>query len=298
MEFNLPTTKEQMHQILVELFDHYRVRKEGFEETTLEELSLERLNVTFDNNQELTNKARELLKADQEREIQKYNAEINAKILGLRQKIALIEDNHTKEMANVSILYEESIKKVQNQAVKSGLVVSSVMVDKTALLEDSKNQKIADLTQAKNFQVASITAEIEQLNAMLEESEEIFYVIHQKELDKKYIELCDEREKTRIEIFKYNNSLEEKEQRHANSIKEAKSSLHLRFLEIKAAEYTKDQLVEMGYFKDVIACVSAYYDTLEPLTAYQSFLADKELMTYLDFYYEQVALYYKLRAGL
>ena len=298
MDFNLPTTQAQMHEVLVELFNHYRVRKQGYEEIVLQELSLPRLEMKVESDADLMDRAENLLKADHVREITKYQNELTSKLTGLQEKVELLEKSHAEEIENVTNLYNQSIEKVQNQVVKAGLINSTIVVDKTALLEDSKNQKIADLTGAKNEKVASLLAEIEQINGLLSTSEEYFSAIHQNEIDKKFIELCAEREKNKIEIFKYNNGLDEKEQRVANSIKQTASSLHLRFLEIKAAEYTKDQLVEMGYFKDVIACVSAYYDTLEPLTAYQNFLANKELMTYLDFYYEQVALYYKLRAGL
>ena len=297
MEFNLPTTKEQMHEVLVALFNHYRVRKQGFEEITLEQLCLPRLEVKIESDSDLMAKAQSLLKAEHIRESANYQKELTSKITGLQEKIALLEKSHLTEVASIENLYSQSIEKVQNQVIKSGLISSSIVVDKTAILEDSKNQKIANLTQEKNEKVASILAEIEEINYLISTSEEYFATIHQHDLDKKFIELCLEREQKRVEVFKYNNGLDEKEQRVANSIKQTESSLYLKFLEIKAAEYTKDQLIEMGYFKDVIACISAYYDTLEPLTAYQSFLADKELMTYLDFYYEQVALYYKLRAG-
>ncbi len=298
MEFNLPTTKEQMYAVLVELFDHYRVRKEGYEETELKDLVLERLDITEETDSELLLKAKKLLEAEHEREIKNYETELSSKVVALQEQISLLERHCVQEVASITNLYRESVSKVQNQAVKSGLLNSSIIVDKTALLEDSKNQKITQTIQEKDYQVALITAEMEELNAKLSASTEYFEAIHQKDINKKFVELCDERAKKKIEVFKYNNSLDEKEQRHANSIKEAKSSLYLRFLDIKAAEYTKDQLVDMGYFKDVINCVSAYFDTLEPLTAYQTFLAEKQLVTYLDYYYEQVALVYKLRAGI
>lgn len=298
MEFNLPTTKEEMYVVLAELFNHYRVRKEGYEETELIDLELERLNTTQESDSELLTKAQKLLKAQHEREIKNYETELSSKIVALQEQISLLERHSVQEVSSITNLYKESVKKVQNQAIKSGLLNSSIIVDKTALLEDSKNQKIAQVIQEKNDKVAIYTAEIEQLNAKLASSADYFKAIHQCDVDKMFIELCEDREKKKIEVFKYNNSLDEKEQRHSNSIKETKSSLYLRFLDIKAAEYTKDQLVDMGYFKDVIKCISAYFDTLEPLAAYHLFLAEKELVTFLDYYYEQVALVYKLRAGV
>ncbi len=298
MEFTLPTTKEEMYEVLEQLFNHYRVRKEGFEEVSLEELALERLNIDFETDSELMTKAQELLKAEHEREIKEYQLNLTSKIKEMQEKITLIEENSEEEIAKITTLYSESIAKVQNQALKAGVASSTIVIDKTALLEDSKNQKIALLTQEKNDKVANLLAEIEKLNLLLSNSQEYFSLVHQKEIEKKFIELSDNREEKKIEIFKYNNGLDEKEQRYSNSIKQTKSSLHLRFLDIKAAEYTKDQLVEMGYFKDVINCVCAYFDTLEPLYAYQAFLSEKQLMVFLDFYYEQVALLYKYKAGI
>ena len=297
MEFTLPSTKDEMYSVLEVLFDYYRVRKEGYEDVVLQELSLERLDSTLPSDQTLLAKAERLLKAQHEREIKDYQTELSSKISAIQEKIELIEKNSLEEITNITNLYNESMAKVQNQVFQSGLLNSSIMVDKTATLEDSKNQKIAQITQEKNDKVSSLTAEMQQLNAKLSASAEHFAIIHQKEIDKKFIELSDERDKKRIEVFKYNNSLDEKEQRYANSIKETKSSLHIRFLDVKSGEYTKDQLVEIGYFKDVIRCVSAYFDTLEPLRAYQTFLAENQLITYLDYYYEQVALSYKYKAG-
>ncbi len=298
MDFTLPTTKEEMYEVLEQLFNHYRVRKQGYEEITLNELSLERLDITYETDQELLEKAQKILKAEHEREITKYESELSSKIIALQEKITLLENSHQEEIANITKLYSESILKVQNQALKAGIANSSIVVDKTAQLEDSKNKEIALLTQTKNEKVATLLAEKEQLNLLLSQSEEYFLTIHQKEIDKKFIELCDERRQKEIEVFKYNNGLDEKEQRYANSIKQTKSSMYLRFLEIESAEYSKDQLVEMGYFKDVIKCVCAYFDTLEPLSAYQIFLAENRLTTFLDFYYEQVALLYKYKAEI
>ncbi len=298
MEFNLPTTRGEMFEVLKQLFNHYRVRKQGYEEITMQELLLERLDIDYETDQDLLTKAEKLLEAEHEREIKKYKNELSSKVIALQEKISLLENNCVEEIASITTLYDESIAKVQNQVLKTGLSNSSILVDKTALLEDSKNQKIALLTQEKNEKIATLSAEIEQINALLLASEEYFSIIHQKEIEKKFIELCDDREQKRIEVFKYNNSLDEKEQRYANTIKQTQSSLYLRYLDIKAAEYTKDQLVEMGYFKDVITCVCSYFDTLEPLEAYQSYLAEKQLTTYLDYYYEQIALLYKYRAGI
>ena len=177
-----------------------------------------------------------------------YQNEINSSILELNQKIALLEQNATSEIQNITALYDESIAKVENQAIKAGLINSSIVADKTAVLEEGKIQKIALITQEKDNKKASLLAEIESLNFKLDNEEAYFSQIHQSEIDAKVIELTDKQEQKKMEVFKYNNSLDEKEQRYANTIKESKCSLRLRFLDISSGEYTKDQLIDMGYY--------------------------------------------------
>ena len=150
----------------------------------------------------------------------------------------------------------------------------------------------------KNEKIASLTAEIEGLNLKMTNIDDYFNQIHQSEIDAKVIELKDKQEQKRIEVFKYNNSLDEKEQRYSNTIKESKCSLRLRFLDISSGEYTKDQLIDMGYYNDVIRCVSGYYDTLEPLTAYQDILDERKLIIYLEDFYETFVHSYKFNAGI
>ena len=57
--------------------------------------------------------------------------------------------------------------------------------------------------------------------------------------------------------------------------------------------FTKDQLVEMGYYKDAIDCVCAYFDTLNPVTAFQQIAHDTKVAIYLDDYYSNVVYMYK-----
>ncbi len=297
MEFNLPTTKTEMYTILKDLFYYYRVRKEGYQEVNLVELDLPRLIIQEMTEEEFIEKAKNLLKGQHEREILSYENGINSQILELEKKKSLIEQNAISEIEKVKVLYSESVKKVENQVVKAGLFNSSIIVDKTVVLEDSLNDKISRITQDKNQQIASIDAKITALNGELLNSKSYFENIHQMEIDKKILELKDDYQKLITETFKYNNALEEKEQRYSNSIKETKASLYIRFLDVSSGEYTKDQLVEMGYYTDVIRCVRGYYDTLPADTAFRDMNAEGDLMIYLDDYYDQMLYAYRTSAG-
>ena len=81
-------------------------------------------------------------------------------------------------------------------------------------------------------------------------------------------------------------------------MKETKASLYLRFLDISSGEYTKDQLVEMGYYTDVIRCIRGYYDTLPVEDAYRDMFAEDKLAIYLEDYYQEIMYIYKLHAGI
>ena len=58
----------------------------------------------------------------------------------------------------------------------------------------------------------------------------------------------------------------------------------------------KEQLVEMGYYADVVKCVMAYYNTLSPLDAYRDLSSEQQVIIYLDDYYSSVLYNYQMRA--
>ena len=53
----------------------------------------------------------------------------------------------------------------------------------------------------------------------------------------------------------------------------------------------------MGYYKDAIDCVCAYFDTLSAVAAYQQISHDSKVAIYLDDYYANVVYMYKTLAN-
>ena len=68
-------------------------------------------------------------------------------------------------------------------------------------------------------------------------------------------------------------------------------------MEIKSNYFTVEQLFEMGYYNDVMDCISAYYDLLDANEAYQDIVNESRLVFYLDDYYQDVVYMYKMRAS-
>jgi len=294
MEFNLPTTKGEMYAILNDLFYYYRIRREGYEEINLQPLNLTRMEYQPATDEELKVKAEKLVAAQKSRELSDYKSKLSREITVLAEKITLAESNAVREVEAVEKLYADSIEAVLKKATVAGIYSSSIMVDKTAQLEDSKNKSIQEITSKNNENIASLTAQKTALEYELSAAEDYFKSSHEADTDKKLTELIDEREKTVREVFEYNNALDEKEQRYINTIKQTNASLKLRFLDISTGHFTKDQLVDMGYYEDVIRCVCGYFDRLDPSAAFQDIGSEKKLAVYLDDYYQDLVYMYSL----
>ncbi|MBE5736801.1 MAG: hypothetical protein E7348_00165 [Clostridiales bacterium] len=298
MEFNLPTTKAQMYVVLNDLFYYYRIRREGFQGINLLPLDLDKMSTAVPTDTELNTTANTLLSASHEREIKNYQQEISLEITEIQTKIDLVNQNSAKQVDEVNQLYEQSLKKIQGQIASSGLINSSIIIDKTAQLEQEKNAKITEINLSCDSEVASLTAKKTALEKKLDDSSTYFSSIHSKEKTAKVVELKEDRKKLSNEIFKYNNAIEEKIQRYDNSLKEINASFELRFLDITSGEITHDQLVEMGYYEDVIRCVCGYYDTLNATDAFYDISSERKLAIYLDEYYTEIVYTYKVRAGI
>lgn len=298
MEFNIPTTKEQMYNVLNDLFYYYRIRRETYEDVDLEELFLPRLEQVAIDESDLWDQAEIELSGKHEREIQDYKQELNAQILQINEQMELCAQSALSQVANAEELFAQSVAKIQKQIANSGLINSTIIIDKTAGLEESKNQEIIRINAERDKTLEALRSKRSVAESKLANSSNYFLLIHKKEIDAKCEEFKKDIQKTQREIFKYNNSLDEKEQRYANTIKETKASLRLRFLDISSGEFTHDQLVEMGYYTDVIRCVSGYYDTLSAVDAYYDIASEKKLAIYLEDYFQDIVYAYKLRANV
>ena len=298
MEFNTPTTLAELYNTLSEIYYYYRVRREGYEDAEMEELVLDKMEYSVPTEEEFKEKAQTLLSAQFEREELEYINSLDATLKGLESKLTALNDSVNTRIREINELYEQSIEKVESRAVKSGLINSSIVADKTAALEKAKNEQIALILEKRDEDVATLIAQTEELQTKIDGADEYFKALREKELDKKILELKDESEKTEREVFKYNNGILEKETRYRNTIKQAEATLKLQFLEISMGEYTKDQLVDMGYYQDVIDCVTSYYDKFSAAEAFQKITDEKKLAVYLDDMYAEVIYAYRSKAGL
>lgn len=297
MNFGTPTSKANMYEILQQIFHYYRIERNEYEETVLEELNLERMTFNPLSDEELLLKAQVLLKGKHEREIQEYKSATEQEIAKMNAKITSLNSERTKAVADISLLYTQSEEKVERQAQKNGVSNSSIVVDKITALQTAMNNKISETYTLYAEKISECQAEITRQNTKKAQAESYFASIHEKEISAKAKELKDEQDETQRTVFKYNNSLEEKEIRYRNTIKKSNAELKLKYLDIKSSELSRDELVDMGYYDDALTCVCAFYDRLSVVTAYQDILLEERLMTFLDDQYQNLVYMYKLKAG-
>ena len=297
MTFNTPTTKNQMYQILQEIFNYYRIQRETSPEITLNALSLTRMTYTPMTDAQRTTKAQTLLKAKQEEKLLEYKTDLSSQISELSSRISTCATQRTAEENNARANYATAKSNLQTEAVKRGIAQSSAVVNKLADLDVQLANALTAIASDYNGQISLYSAKRSLLQTRLNNADSYYTNVFNYEVQAEKERIKQEEEKLQREIFKYNNGLDEKEQRAANGNLTAIRGLQLRYMNISSNEFTKDQLIEMGYYQDAINCVCAYYNTLSASTAYQQISQDTKVAIYLDDYYSNILYMYQSRAG-
>lgn len=293
MTFNTPTTKNEMYEILQEIFHYYRIQRQADTEVTLNDLELDRLVYTPMTGEALATKAQNNIRGVQKEKVLDYKKKISDEIAELGVTITLYGTQKTAAENAARTSYAAATEKAEREAVKRGIAQSSAVIDRIADLQVALASEITAIDNAYDEKIATAQARLSRLQTDLAGADTYYDQVFSFELMAEKDRLKEEENKLIREIFKYNNGLDEKEQRAANSKITAMRSLELRQMNLSSNVFTKDQLVEMGYYKDAIACVCAYFDTLSPLTAFQQIAHDAKVAIYLDDYYTNVVYMYR-----
>lgn len=297
MVFPTPTTQAEMYETLKDIFYYYRIRREEDTGVTLTVLSLTRMTYTPPTDQQRRTQAETALKSSQEERLIAYKKKLSDEIAALNAEITATAANKETLKTKARESYAAASDKAERDAIKRGIAESSAALDRIADIATALAAELAEIDAAAAAKTAAAQARITALTADLNGAEDYFEDVFEYEILAKIDELKQKEEETAREVFKYNNSLDEKEQRSANSVATAMRQMQLKYLDVNSDFFSKDELIEMGYYNDVIDCVCAYYDTLSALTAYQTLAHDRKAAVYLDDYYANVVLMYKTLAN-
>ena len=293
MTFDNPTTKEEMYEILKEIFNYYRLRRPEHDQVVLNSLELGKIEFTPLTDEQITAKAETLLYAGHKREKTEEKNKLEDEIAKINEKIAALEAEAEEGIAEAEKKYGETIKWLNEDSANKGLLYSTVISDKIIEARKELSEKKGKINAELLKEKAILNASLDALNDRLDSLDTYYADIHAKEIEAKCAELKDEQDKTAMEVFRYNNGITEKEQRYENTLIQSQITLELRYLDLSSKEYTKSQLVDMGYYRDAVDCVCAYYDTLPAADAYNDIKNETGLIIYLEDYYENVIFMYK-----
>ena len=297
MTVDRPTSKDEMYEILNQIFNYYRVVLPSYEQPQLSELTLARLDVAPLTDEQLEEKARALLACEFKENYEKNLQKLTVELSELNVLTAKQEEIAQNSISKLNEIYSASLEKVRAQAEKNGVIHTSAYLDKITYLENVKNAQIAKVNSEKENELALISAKIVALNAEIAQLKQKEGVIDEQAVLAKKIELKEKDDELQREVFKYNNGLDEKEKKYKNDIIRQNASLKMRYFELRTQELTRDQLIEMGYYDDVTECVCSYYDTLSATSAFNQIRLDTRLAIYLEDVYQNIVYMYGIRSG-
>ena len=116
---------------------------------------------------------------------------------------------------------------------------------------------------------------------------------HNAEILAKKEEIKDKIAEKNREIETHNAGVQEKDDKYKNSLIRQQTELELQFMQIRNGEFTDSELIDMGYYKDIVDCVKAYYDTLDLETAYNDMVKEQRLVVFLGDYYAHLCFSYR-----
>lgn len=298
MEFSTPRTKSEMYDTLKSIYSHYRLNAVVYADEEKEPLNLDEMSLNVLTREELLLKAETLVKSGIIREKQERKDSLTEKLEKLSLKLEKVDQDYQKIFDKVETDYEKIKENIKKEAIKKGLTYSSLTTEKMYEAESKKATLVAKYEQEKGNKITEINVEISAVQNEIESLDAFYDDLLNKDINKKFEELNDEQEKLKREVFKYNNSIKSTLVRYKNTCLMSSAELELKYLEIRAKGFSKEALVDMGYYKDVVNCVSGYYNTLNnDVAAFNDLKQETGLMIYLEDYYSNVLLIYKVRAG-
>ena len=172
MQFEIPTTKEKMYEVLSDIFYYYRIKKDDYIDFILPDLTLERMQMTVQTPEQIRATATTILSPKQTREIAEYKAKIKEKISEVNDLIDQEETSKNNQISEVNSKYLLDVAELNRQATDKGFLNSSMYTEMLASLENEKNQKIALITEQSATTIARLNEQITALNQKIENAED------------------------------------------------------------------------------------------------------------------------------
>ena len=275
---------------LEEIYFYYQYRQDTYVPPNYTTLRLNEISMNNRDLEYFRPTATVLVKPSQVREILNRKDEFEEKVAMINTSLSGLSDKKASEILSVNEEYEKSVNKMLTDARLKGSGYSNSLNNEVALLEAKKSEKIVEINAKYLHLEDELLAKKAYYENQISSAETYFLEAHNCDVEKKMQELYDNYEVSKIETFKYNNSLIEKVTKYNNSLTQAIEKTRLDFMEIKQIELTQEQLMQAGYFNDALEWViTYYYDEFDnPVDAYNDFISYEEFIVYLKYTYDNV----------
>ena len=220
-------TNERMNE-LVELYDRLKVRvREIDDKYSLEyvepkldmpdSLNLQKLEYNPKTEEELMALAEQAVVAAIISKQSSIERAYSAKLKGLTLKLNKLKNKTDQANAQAGENYNEKLKEIHNKIVNNGLVFSTVERKYSMQANADYNDVLNKIVEDSEAETALISQEEVDAEELYQQSLAALDEEKQAKIADRLNKLMDDEEKLRISIEKYNNSLEEKEQKYQAS---------------------------------------------------------------------------------
>jgi hypothetical protein len=297
MEFTIPQNHQQLMDTLRDIFVYYRVKKQDFNPSEMQKISLEKLADNFRTEEQLIELATTMLKGEHEKQIFEYRQGLENQLQSVYKEIETAEKSYIDTVNALNARYGAEIEEYKLWASRNGIMKGDIYIEKVSKIKAELSELKEKANAEKENKIKSLTEKSQSLTQAIENASEYFKPMHTAEIQSKTACLIEEENKLKTEVVKYNNGVDEKNIKYSNYVEQMRSSLMLRYMEIRSEPLSKDELVNIGYYADIIDCVDGYYSTLSPQDAYNDFISDGKIGMYLEDYYQILLTHYKTKAN-
>ena len=280
--YTKPINKSELINLLKTIRDYYIHHKDEFVKPNLLPLELYSRNMVIYSDEQLRERAKIILRAGQVTEI--FNKKEEISVLIEKKKDAVFTLNLKKESAIESSnnFYLEKYDKYLSEARARGTEFSEKTSNNLSLILQEKQEKALEIEGKYDEQIALFNSEIDLLNENYNSVSEYFLEKHNAEIETKTFELKENQRLEDAEVQKYNNSIQEKEVKHANALVQAETKLAYEFMEITSKDPSVVDLARRGYFADIVSVIIEYYYEFDnPIDAYNEFSNESEFNVFL-----------------
>lgn len=297
MDFTMPTTKTELYEVLKEIETYYKGDLRFFTPPDFRSLTLNRLTYTPTTEEERLARAEKLMEYGYDEALAAYLAEADAQIAKENEKKEARLAARDQTVLKLQEEYETAAESLRAEASKRGTLNSSAVVNRLAALSEKRAAAIAEEEVDCLADVAACEAAVAAYEQKKTDAPSAVLPPFESKRENLLLELEKLDWERSAEVLKYNNQVEEKEVKYSNALLSTVAKLRLEFIQAAAQGYSEDQLVAMGYYKDVIAAVLGYYDTMDPKAVVEDFNKEKDLIVYLGSFYNNVSFLFSQRAA-